>query len=73
VRYNPGTYLPGYHYYQADGDRRTVGRPTDQVDATLVRDPAQRYAARDGCVAALEGIKILAGLPAPSRNYRAGG
>jgi hypothetical protein len=50
-----------------------VGRPTDQVDATLVRDPAQRYAARDGSVAALEGIKILAGLPPPSRDHRAGG
>jgi hypothetical protein len=43
------------------------------VDATLVTDTAQRYAARDGSVAALEGIKILAGLPPPSRDHRAGG
>jgi hypothetical protein len=49
-----------------------VGRPTDQVDATLVRDAVQRYAARDS-IAALEGIKILAGLPPPSRDHRAGG
>jgi hypothetical protein len=68
VRYNPGTYLARYHHYPADGNR-----PTDQVDATLVTDTAQRYAARDGSIAALEGIKILAGLRPPSRDHRAGG